>query len=148
MDRSTFFQHLRRSGLLGGQAVDEAVARFPDAAQGQAIARVLVAESALTEFQAKKILAGKGHQLLLGPYSILDQLGRGMTGPVFKAEHRTIGRIVAIKVIHPRALDGPVALDRFTQEVRAAAQLHHPGIVERLRPGRDPGKTLPRHGIR
>jgi serine/threonine-protein kinase len=129
MDRSTFFHHLRRSGLLGGQAVDEAVARFADAAQGQAIARVLVAESALTEFQAKKILAGKANQLVLGPYRLLDQLGRGMTGPVFKAEHRTIGRLVAIKVIHPRALDGPAAVDHFAQEVRAAAQLHHPGIV-------------------
>jgi serine/threonine-protein kinase len=129
MNRITFFNHLRQSGLLGRQALDEAAARFSDTARGQAIARALVAESALTEFQAKKLLAGKPKQLHLGPYRILDQLSRGLTGPVFKAEHRSIGRIVAIKVIHPRAFDDSRALDLFTREIRAAAQLHHPGIV-------------------
>ena len=129
MNRDTFFDQLRESGLLTGQIIDEAAARFPDTVQGKAITRVLVADGLLTPFQAKKLLAGKGKSLHLGPYRILDQLGRGATGAVFKAMHRTMGRFVAIKVVHPGVLEDSAILDLFWREVRAVTQLHHPGIA-------------------
>jgi serine/threonine protein kinase len=50
-------------------------------------------------------------------------------GAVYKAEHRLMGRTVALKVIHPPLLPEGPAVERFRQEIRAAAQLVHPNIV-------------------
>jgi serine/threonine protein kinase len=129
MDRGTFLNELRQSGLLSGQAIGDAVARFPDHAQGRAMTRVLVAAGHLTRFQATKLLAGKGKALRLGPYQILDPIGRGATGSVFKARHKRMGRVVAIKIVHPHILRDNAALNLFQREVHAVAHLHHPGIA-------------------
>lgn len=141
MDRDTFLNHLRRSSLLTIEAIDEAAARFPETAPARAIARALVAEQVLTRFQARRLLAGKPTGLVLGPYRVLDQLGRGVTGPVFKAVHAATERLVAIKIIRPRVLkDSGLAFDLFLREVRAAAQLHHTGIVTAYDAGMTGGK--------
>jgi serine/threonine protein kinase/putative intracellular protease/amidase len=50
-------------------------------------------------------------------------------GAVFKAEHRVMERLVALKVIHNKFVDNPQAVERFTREVKAAARLNHPNIV-------------------
>jgi serine/threonine protein kinase len=88
-----------------------------------------MAEGLLTPFQTQKLLAGKPRGLCFGRYRILDQVGTGGTGPVFKAVHRTMKRVVALKVVHPRLLRDRVTLDLFTREVLTASQLRHPGIV-------------------
>src|SRR5262249_32452304 len=63
-------------------------------------------------------------------YRILRELGRGGMGVVYQAQHRLMERLVAIKVINKSLLDQPEALERFHQEVRAAAALpSHPNIV-------------------
>lgn len=62
-------------------------------------------------------------------YRIVEPLGRGGMGVVFKAEHRLMQRMVALKVIHPRLVTRPEAVERFQREVRAAARLSHPNIV-------------------
>ncbi|HLN32087.1 MAG TPA: serine/threonine-protein kinase [Gemmataceae bacterium] len=62
-------------------------------------------------------------------YRVLELLGIGGMGVVYKAEHLLMGRLVALKVIN-RALTGdPAAIERFRREVRSAAQLVHPHIV-------------------
>ncbi|MCZ2340702.1 MAG: protein kinase [Bacteroidales bacterium] len=64
-------------------------------------------------------------------YKVLRPLGRGGMGAVFLAEHRAMGRTVALKTINPALLAGQeTALLRFQQEVRAAASLNHPNIVQ------------------
>src|SRR5215831_1030966 len=128
MDRNTFFQHLRRSRLLSGQEVDEA-ARLTTSDRAKVIARALVDHGLLTRFQASRLLAGKAARLILGRYRLLDRLGRGAMGRVFRAMHTTMDRVVAIKVILPGVLKDHCALDLFKREVRAAAQLHHPHIA-------------------
>jgi serine/threonine protein kinase len=65
----------------------------------------------------------------LGQYELLDKLGEGGMGQVFKARHRLMGRVVALKVVHAKCLDRPDALERFGREIRALAQLDHPNIV-------------------
>jgi hypothetical protein len=65
----------------------------------------------------------------LGQYELLEKLGEGGMGQVFKARHRLMGRIVALKVIHEKHLDHPGLLPRFQREIRALAQLVHPNIV-------------------
>jgi tRNA A-37 threonylcarbamoyl transferase component Bud32 len=62
-------------------------------------------------------------------YRVLRLLGKGGMGAVYLAEHRRMGRPVALKVIDPRLLRHPGALPRFQHEVRAAAQLDHANIV-------------------
>jgi formylglycine-generating enzyme required for sulfatase activity len=63
-------------------------------------------------------------------YRVLRLLGRGGMGNVYLAEHRHMGRLVALKVIDPSILDNPAAVRRFRQEVKAAAQLSHPNVVQ------------------
>jgi serine/threonine protein kinase len=65
----------------------------------------------------------------LGQYQLLEALGSGGMGQVFKARHRLMDRTVALKVIHPRYLRHPAAARRFRQEIRALARLDHPNIV-------------------
>jgi len=62
-------------------------------------------------------------------YRLGGLLGRGGMGAVFRAEHTLMGRPVAVKVIAPRLLGHPGAVERFRQEVKAAARLQHPNIV-------------------
>jgi serine/threonine protein kinase len=62
-------------------------------------------------------------------YRILELLGSGGMGSVFKAEHRLMNRQVALKVVHGNLVDNPAAVERFRQEVQAAARLSHPNIV-------------------
>jgi Protein kinase domain/Leucine Rich repeat len=62
-------------------------------------------------------------------YRVLGLVGQGGMGAVYRAEHRRMQRLVALKVIHPTLMRRPAAVKRFHQEVRAAARLQHPNIV-------------------
>jgi serine/threonine protein kinase/formylglycine-generating enzyme required for sulfatase activity len=98
-------------------------------AEARAVARELVARNWLTAFQANLTLQGKGEELLLGTFRLMDRLGEGGMGQVFQAYHVTMGRVVALKVIRADWVSNPVALGRFHREVRAVAKLSHPNIV-------------------
>jgi CheY-like chemotaxis protein/serine/threonine protein kinase len=65
----------------------------------------------------------------LAGYQILEELGRGGMGIVYKARHERMNRLVALKVIHKEHLNHPDAIRRFYREIQAAAQLHHPNLV-------------------
>ena len=65
----------------------------------------------------------------LGPYQIVEYLGRGGMGVVFKAYEASLRRVVALKILRPELSDDKNAIARFTREARAAAALHHPNIV-------------------
>ena len=62
-------------------------------------------------------------------YELLDEIGRGGMGIVYKARHRGLDRIVALKVIRSEHQDDAEAVHRFLREARAAARLAHPHIV-------------------
>src|SRR6476619_7254332 len=96
---------------------------------GEQLARELVKRKKITAYQAKAIYHGKGKNLVLGNYRILDKLGEGGMGLVLKAEHRRMERLVALKVLSSKVVKEPDALARFHREVRAAARLTHPNIV-------------------
>ena len=65
----------------------------------------------------------------LGNYKILELLGQGAMGQVFKAEHRTMKRLVALKVIAPKPDWIGESLKRFRREIETVARLSHPNIV-------------------
>lgn len=67
--------------------------------------------------------------LSLGQYRLLDELGRGGMGRVYKALHTIMGRVVAVKVVSPELVSDPIAVEWFRREVRASTQLNHPNIV-------------------
>src|SRR5437868_1469548 len=62
-------------------------------------------------------------------YRVVGPLGSGGMGVVYRAEHRLMERPVALKVIRRDLLADPTAVERFRQEVKAAARLAHRNIV-------------------
>lgn len=74
-------------------------------------------------------------------YRLRRMIGRGGMGTVYKAENVTIGRTVAIKLLHPHLVDDATALARFQREARAAASIGHENIVDILDMGLEPNGT-------
>src|SRR5579859_3777000 len=66
---------------------------------------------------------------LVGHYRVLEKIGAGGMGEVFRARDERLGRDVALKLILPASSDNPDHLRRFEQEARAAAALNHPNIL-------------------
>jgi eukaryotic-like serine/threonine-protein kinase len=97
---------------------------------GRALAKVLVYRGWITYFQALQLLTGKADELRLGPYRIVDMLGQGGLGRVFKARHAEHGLIVALKVIRPEMLTSVEGREQFLKEMEAMASLDHPNIVQ------------------
>lgn len=123
---------LVETGVVPAAEIDAvrhaAPARSPESA-AQDLARELVKRGKLTPLQASAAYAGKARQLVLGQYLVLDKIGAGGMGQVFKAAHKLMRRTVAIKVLPRTALASPEAVERFQREVEAAARLEHPNIV-------------------
>jgi serine/threonine protein kinase len=124
-----FLAKVRESGLLTAAQLAEVAPQLPRTQHGRVVARALVDHGLLTKFQAERILIGRTAGFQLGQYRILDQLGQGGMGRVFKAQHRTMKRTVALKVLAPTLVQSDRAQELFLHEVRAAAQLNHPNIV-------------------
>jgi len=80
--------------------------------------------------------------LLDGRYRILNLLGTGGMGSVYRAEHEAIGRVVAVKVLHPEHCASPAERERFRREARVAVRLRSPHVVETLDFGEDPEGRL------
>jgi serine/threonine-protein kinase len=95
----------------------------------RAVARDLVKRGVLTPNQVNQVFLGRGHELTLGSYLLLERLGEGGMGQVFKARHRRLDRTVALKLIRKERLATPQAVQRFQREARAAARLSHPHIA-------------------
>ncbi len=100
-----------------------------------ALAAKLVELGRINRWQAEQLKAGRA-KFNLGPYLVIDAIGQGGMGQVFKAEHRLMGRVVAVKVL-PRHRSTPDAVASFTREIRAQAQLDHPNLVRAFDAGHD-----------
>jgi serine/threonine protein kinase len=106
----------------------------------RALANQLVRTDKLTRFQAAQILAGKSKALALDEYVILDRIGAGGMGQVYKAQHTQMKRVVAVKILPPSALNDATSVQRFQREVQAAARLLHPNIVTAFDAGQARGQ--------
>jgi len=95
----------------------------------QSLLSRLVNHTLLTEYQSARVEAGTTFGLILGNYRVLDRLGVGGMGVVFRAEHILMRRQVAIKVLPLGPDQDQRILRRFLTEIRAIAQLQHPNIV-------------------
>ena len=124
-----FVQAAQDSGILTPEVLAEYAQDVAPETDATPLANRLVKAGRLSAFQAKYVYGGKAKSLLFGPYVVLDVLGKGGMGYVYKAEHRKMRRVVALKVIARAALKSPDAVRRFEREVQAAARLEHPNIV-------------------
>ncbi len=127
-----FVESLSSNGILStGEVTSLRTGLTPEqeAADADAFVRKLVQQGKLTKFQAINLYQGRAKGLLFGEYVVLDKLGAGGMGQVFKAQHRRMKRIVALKVLPPHAVGSQKAVQRFYQEVEVAAKLTHPNIV-------------------
>lgn len=124
----SFVDCLRKSHLLAVEDVD-VLARNTTSHDSESFARELVAESKLTHFQARALLHGRWKGLVLGNYIVLDKLGQGGMGNVFKARHRRMRRIVCLKVLRAAGRKSPIIMERFRREARTVAALKHPNFV-------------------
>jgi serine/threonine protein kinase len=102
------------------------VARF---SEPHALARELLQRGWLTPFQVNQLLQARGHNLLLGPYVLLERLGEGGAGQVFKARHQKLNRVVALKLIRKELLADAEVVGRFYREIQVLSRLDHPNVV-------------------
>lgn len=96
---------------------------------GAAVAALLVQRGVLTEFQSQVLMSGSGAPLVLGDYVLLAKIGAGGMGEVFKAQHRHMKRLVAVKLLPAAVTNDEATVKRFQREVQAAARLSHRNIV-------------------
>ena len=105
---------VRQYQILEAEQVSEMegnlAARFPDP---KALARELVLRGWLTSYQVNQLFRDKAGELVLGSYVLLEPIGEGGMGQVFKARHRTLDRRCALKVIHKERLANPEVVQRF-----------------------------------
>lgn len=124
---------LKRAQVIAPRAWEN----LPQAAQAKlagtvdrhALIQRLLEQRLLTDYQAARIRAGCIGELILGNYRILEFLGSGSMGKVFKAEHVRLRRPVAIKIVTLRGPESEHALERFFTEMQITAQLQHPNIA-------------------
>jgi tRNA A-37 threonylcarbamoyl transferase component Bud32 len=119
----------RNQLLLPDQAAElrPLLPTFPDV---RLLAKELIRRDWLTPYAVNQLLTGKGDQLVLGCYRLCERLGEGAMGQVFKAVNTRLHTVVAVKTLHKDLVANARAMDRFRQEIEAAAQLDHPNIVK------------------
>ena len=122
------------SGLVRAVQIDRA-RQIAGTDDPQMLGDTLVRAGVLTAYQRDQLLAGRT-KLTLGPYVITDWIGQGGMGQVFKAVHRVMGRVVAVKVL-PLEKSTEASRDSFLREIRLQAELDHPNVVRAFDAGHD-----------
>lgn len=114
---------LRATGLVDSDTLSSVAGVDP-----AAVVQTLVDGGALTEWQGREILQGLRRDFFLDRYRLLDLLGEGSVGAVYKAQDERTGRMVAIKVLFDKHEDRDTAA-RFQREMEVVSSLEHPNII-------------------
>jgi serine/threonine-protein kinase len=124
-----FVWDLRRSNLIDRGQLDQVIGEFLSkhpGAEPPALAEFLVSQGILTAFQADRLLQGKTQGFVLGPFTLMDSLGVGSMGTVYKSQSKTDNQWYAVKVL-PRRSMWNVRIAR--RKVRAFEQCPHAAVV-------------------
>jgi len=126
-----YLSALEKSKLLASEQLAQAQTLAGESSDAADLARTLAREKLVSRWQAGTLLAlGQRAQLRLGKYKLIEKLGKGGMGTVFLAEHVTMNRRVALKIVPRSIAEDRASLDRFFGEARAIAALDHPNIVQ------------------
>jgi formylglycine-generating enzyme required for sulfatase activity len=130
---ASLYQYLQSSGLLTDAQLRELrgwiAHKKPDV---KVLAQEVARRGWLTPFQIKEIAKNRADRLRVAErYVLVDVLGEGGMGRVYKAHDTRMGRDIAFKIIRKEKLKHPAAAGRFVQEVQALGKLgRHPNVVE------------------
>jgi serine/threonine protein kinase len=133
-----FFRTIQRSGLLDVAALRQWLKTLPDQYQTdtQYVADSLVRSGKLSRFQAAMLLRGMARGLLLGPYQILSQIGKGGMGTVYLARDSRTQGLVALKILSPRrAREEERMIARFQREMELSRKVDHPHLCKTFESG-------------
>jgi serine/threonine-protein kinase len=123
---------IRSSGVLSHRQLAEIKTKvlhgyYP--VESEALAECLVRDNILTPWQSKRFLTNRPHGLVVGRYVILDRVGSGSMGRVYKAHHAMMDRVVALKIIAPEIASNERVVARFQREMKLVGRLDHPNVV-------------------
>ncbi len=137
--KSVFRESLVLSGLMARQELDRIEQQLRDAHadnySDELLSEELIRRGVITQYQAMQLRQGRT-KLNLGPYLVTDYIDKGGMGQVYKAVHKVMGRVVAVKVL-PLYKSTPEAIETFMREIRLQAQLDHLNLVRAFDAGQD-----------
>jgi serine/threonine protein kinase len=125
---NAFLNHLKESRLLSEEQLGH-VSRLSEGVAEEDLPHALIDDGILTPLQAHRVASGNFRSLVLGPYHLQEEIGRGGMGRVYKALHTVMGRIVALKLMSPETVQDERSREMFLREVRSVTRLSHPNIV-------------------
>jgi len=132
-----YTEFLAREKLGEGPTVAEYAARFPQYAT--VLADQIQLHQAFDEAPATQPNGGETERTLRADYEILDEIGRGGMGVVYRARQTGLNRLVALKMVRHADLANDGLLSRFRAEAKVVASLQHPHIVQVYDYGEDDG---------
>ncbi len=138
-----FCSLLSKSKLLPPDEVEAVYRRWRDENRGSddqvdRFRKFLIAGRHLTDWQAHMVQRGRSDGFFVGGYKILDRIGKGQMGGVYKAVH-PLGQIVALKILPSSKAKSQHILGRFQREARLLTQLDHPNVVRAYQVGESNG---------
>ncbi|MCE9562287.1 MAG: serine/threonine protein kinase [Planctomycetes bacterium] len=126
---ATMLADLRRLKIVPEDAVHGIeVAIRPGNETPEELTPILLA-AGLTDFQAQVALAGQTSRLVFGSFVLLDKIGEGGMGVVYRALQSRLGRVEALKVIRSDKISSSTVAKRFMREIELTSSLEHPHIV-------------------
>ncbi|RME76673.1 MAG: serine/threonine protein kinase, partial [Planctomycetota bacterium] len=108
----------------------------------ESLSNILLKKGYMSKDQVEIILQMMGKKTeatKIGGYEILEKLGEGGMGMVYKAKQINMDRIVALKILSPSFAKDPSYIERFFREARSAGKLDHPNIVRGIDVGEAEG---------
>lgn len=133
-----FLHRLRQRGLLSEEEISTVIISG-SSGPPQDVAARFVSAGLLTPWQCQAVSGRCDDPLLLDEYVLVDQIGRGGMGTVYRARHRRMKRTVALKVLRRDIPNAEMVAKRFLREVEVAAKLIHPNIVTAFDAGESQG---------
>ena len=127
---SDFSASIIQWGIISADDMQQLLNSLPPQEQTpEIVVKHLVRNDNITPFQAQELLGRRGNRLVLGPYRLLDVLGEGGMGAVYKAYDTVNRRLVAVKILTYSPTHNQELILRFQREIKAAKRLRHPNIV-------------------
>jgi serine/threonine-protein kinase len=150
LDETNLEKSIVRRGLATPAEVEACKAhraklanQIKDGGPGQSLLEIMVNAKVLTRSQVVRLLQERGEgarKLEIPGYTIIDKLGKGSMGVVFKAKQISVNRIVAIKVLLDSLAQNKEFIRRFEREAQIAAKLSHNNIVNAIDAGEAGGR--------